>query len=204
MREYHWRAAGAVRFDGLRCGTMRKKLSLGADSLPDMLDAVCALPGVPDISLDNFRRGDATVKRYLLASMLALTDAGLPSGGDAAVLDFSREGSHRQNKAYFEDYKTFGRQLGRGHLFVGTLPSTPVCEAAIALRFHGAVFYLNARDRMHAFWKEIELLLTEYPAVLAFYRMKTVLYAFVMVPGATRFDPDEPGPDALFAGDFRE
>lgn len=194
---YRWHVSGAAKLCGARLTSARKDILLESAELSGLLSGLLALPGLPRVFTEDFRRGDSAVRRHLLAAILAVFDADAGSGGNTALLSHSREGCLKQNRAYFSDYVQYGRQYGKGHLFVGTLPSTPVCEAAIALRFHGAAYYLDTLENMDLFWREIELLLVDHPSVLAFHREGETLYAFFLVPGCT----EAPGgltPGALF------
>lgn len=182
---YPWQVSGAAKLCGLRLTSARKSVSLESGDLSGLLSGLLALPGLPRVSTEDFRRGDPVVRQHLLAAILAVFDADAQPGGNTALLSRSREGCLTQNRAYFSDYVQYGRQYGKGHLFVGTLPSTPVCEAAIALGFHGAAYYIDTLDRMDLFLREIELLLADHPSVLAFHREGETLYAFFLVPGST-------------------
>ena len=194
---YSWHAAGAAKICGTRLVSARKKISLEAGDLPGLLPLLLARPGIPPVSTEDFRRGDLVTRQHLLTAILAVLDADAGSGGDPALLGHSRQGCLKQNRAYFSDYVQYGRQYGKGHLFVGTLPSTPICEAAIALGFHGAAYYLDTLDHTELFWREIELLLTDHPAVLAFHREMETLFAFYLIPGETEVPADIP-PALLF------
>ena len=194
---YRWKVSGAAKLCGLRLTSARKNLRMESGDLSGLLASLLSLSGLPRVSTEDFRRGDAVVRRYLLGAIASVFDADAGSGGNTALISHSREGCLQQNRAYFSDYIQYGRQYGKGHLFVRTLPSTPVCEAAIALRFHGAAYYVDTLDSMELFWREIELLLADYPSVLAFHREKETLYAFFLTPGCTEI-PDEVTPESLF------
>ena len=182
---YGWQVAGAAKICGPLLVSRRKKLVLQSGDLPGLLSALLALPGLPRVATEDFRRGDSVVRQHLLAAILAVFDADAAPGGSTALIGHSRSGCLQQNRAYFTDYFQYGRQYGKGHLFVGTLPSTPVCEASIALGFRGAAYYLDTLDRIGDFWREIELLLADHPSVLAFHREKETLFAFFLTPGQT-------------------
>ncbi len=178
--------------------TQKTHLAFSAANWQELLQQVQTVPGLPDAVYDNYRRAGDKAKAYILASVLALHDAGTPSGGNQAVIDISREGCHEQNKMYYRDFVEFGREFGRGHLFVGTLPSTPLCEALIAVRFHGPSFYMDTLDRFEPFWQEIALLLTDdhCDGVLAFHYRKDRVLALYFTHGETLLEP-ETHPDTL-------
>ena len=66
------------------------------------------------------------------------------------VVAFEREGSEAANRAYFADYAAAGRVLGRGQLFVYTLPTSVAAECAIACRLTGPLLYVAAPDGWNA------------------------------------------------------
>lgn len=196
---YKWQVAGSAKICGTRLVSGRKKIVLESEDLSGLLAGLLDLPGLSHVSTEDFRRGDPVVRQHLLTAILAVYDADADSGGNTALIGHSREGSLKQNRVYLSDYVQYGRQYGKGHLFVGTLPSTPVCEAAIALGFHGAAYYLDSLDRIDIFWREIELLLADYPSVLTFHRDENSLFAFFLRPGQTAASADL-SPELLFEG----
>ncbi len=92
----------------------------------------------------NFGRFEPVSRLTFFAVALALEDA----GGEAAVaragtglVATNGTGCLRANEAYFRDYVDCGRRLGRGNLFIYTLPSSPAAEAAIHFGFQGPLVY---------------------------------------------------------------
>jgi 3-oxoacyl-[acyl-carrier-protein] synthase II len=51
------------------------------------------------------------------------------------------EGSLQSDREYFRDYLEGGRTLSRGNLFIYTLPSSPIGEAAIHFGLLGPLLY---------------------------------------------------------------
>lgn len=64
----------------------------------------------------------------------------------AGVVACDRDGSGKANRAYFSDYAGSGRVLGRGQLFVYTLPTSVAAECAIACRLTGPLLYVAQPD----------------------------------------------------------
>ncbi|HEX9021876.1 MAG TPA: beta-ketoacyl synthase N-terminal-like domain-containing protein [Nitrospirota bacterium] len=93
----------------------------------------------------NFGRFDALSRVTCYAVALALKDAGLTYSSsrkqDIGIIGTSREGSLRSDREYFNDYLQSGRTLSRGNLFIYTLPSSPLGEAAIHFGFLGPMLY---------------------------------------------------------------
>lgn len=190
-KEYPFTLAGAaVITDDFNAKIIGSKQNIQGDSWQDLLKKIRNLPDLPDAVMDNYRRTDHKAKSYMLAGWLAVYDAECQSGGKQAVIDISRVGCHEQNKLYYDDFVQFGKQLGRGHLFVGTLPSTPLCEALLTLNFHGPSFYMDTLDDFTPFWQEIFLLLTEDDCggVLAFYYVPGKTIAMYFTSGKTCLD----------------
>jgi len=93
----------------------------------------------------NFGRLDTISKMTVFGVSLALQDAGIgysPTGKqDIGIIGTNAEGSLRSDIEYFRDYLESGRTLSRGNLFIYTLPSSPIGEAAIHFGFLGPVLY---------------------------------------------------------------
>lgn len=102
-------------------------------------------------SLKNFGRFNAVSKKTCLAVALALYDAGIDSSRynmqDVGVVSTNKESCLQANINYFKDYVDCGRKLSRGSLFVYTLPSTPIAEAAINFGCQGSVSYLAFKEK---------------------------------------------------------
>ena len=84
-------------------------------------------------------------------------------GGDSEYTGFPEgtDGCRTENLLYFQDYMEHGRCGGRGQLFVGTLPTTPLCEAAIALGLHGPAYYLDTEGREDLLRRDLHLSLSD-------------------------------------------
>ena len=104
-------------------------------------DAVVAYP------IENFGRFNHDSKLIILAIALALYDAGIAYAKDKkqniSILGANTSGALDANLAYFNDYVAHGRTLGRGNLFIYTLPSSPLAEAAIHFGLTGKLLYLG-------------------------------------------------------------
>ena len=130
------------------------------DGVAGIYQEIISSKSIPLMRLDNFRRAGEKARLAMIGSMLALADAGLSTGGNAAIIGWGGEESMAENRAYFTDYAVNGRFLGRSQLFVGTLPSTPLCEAAICLNIHGPVYYFQSDGGLDAVLTEAESLLS--------------------------------------------
>ncbi len=96
----------------------------------------------------NFGRLDALSKMTAYAVSLALQDGGVEYSPvmkqDIGIVGTSAEGSLRSDIEYFRDYLEGGRTLSRGNLFIYTLPSSPLGEAAIHFGLLGPLLYAAA------------------------------------------------------------
>ena len=198
---YPWHIVGGVTADGLSFRTWRRGIVLTGEDTQDAKAKVSAVQDdFPHVyGLDNFRRGDAKVRTYILAAVLAHRDAGVDAVRETAIIDFGRQGCHEQNLEYFNDYLEHGRHLGRGHLFVGTLPTTPPCEAAISLKLTGPCIYMDAFDRFPVLWDEVSNFF-EMPWIRRVMICRYVsgkLTVLLAEPGGTTEIPDDSGPETL-------
>ena len=88
---------------------------------------------LPD--LKNFGRMPTETRASITAATLAQGAAewNLSRSTEIGCLAASPDSSLRANRDYFFDYITAGRSLGRGNLFIYTLPTSTLGEIAIAL-----------------------------------------------------------------------
>jgi len=96
--------------------------------------------------IESFGRFDPVSRMTCYACALALRDAGIGYSQDIrqeiGILGAGFTGSLAANAVYFKDYVTSGRILARGNLFVYTLPSAALGEAAIHFGFQGPLLSL--------------------------------------------------------------
>lgn len=110
--------------------------------------AALAKSGVVPTPYRNFGRLDPLSRNTIAAVALALDDAGLAApGGEPQAIGIAgtaRDGSLAADVAYFRDYLENGRMLGRANLFIYTLPTSPLGEAAIQFGLTGPLLYAAA------------------------------------------------------------
>ena len=107
-----------------------------------------------------FRIGEQSAITILMA-ILALEQGNTRneiSFDSTAILGFGNKGSHQGNLDYWKDYTDNGRQGAQGHLFVGTLASTPLCQLALTLGCHAPVYYVSPENGYEAIENELEFL----------------------------------------------
>lgn len=121
----------------------------GLQQLFEAGEGVAALSrqGIVPTPYRNFGRLDPLSRTTIAAVALALGDAGLicPAGEkqSTGIVGTARNGSLAADRAYFEDYVANGRTLGRGNLFIYTLPTSPLGEAAIQYGLTGPLLHAS-------------------------------------------------------------
>ena len=106
-----------------------------------------ARKGIFTYPFKNFGRLDNVSKMVCYASALALKDAGEPYSSDnkkdMGIICTNTDGSLESDIDYFKDYLVSGRKLSRGNLFIYTLPTSPLAEAAIHFGLQGPLLYMT-------------------------------------------------------------
>ena len=98
----------------------------------------------------NFGRFPEVAQRICYVTALALKDAGIEYSKDwkqnTGLLGTDEYGCEQANFSYFRDYVEGGRTMARANLFIYTLPSSPLAEAAVHFGLQGPLFYLRNQD----------------------------------------------------------
>ena len=127
-------------------GSMIKKLQRNYNELKS-LHSHFQHESVLKYAIKNFGRFDAASKMTCCSIALALNDAGITYSEhlkhDTGILGTNNHGCFESNLSYFKDYVSCGRTIARGNLFIYTLPSTPMAEAAIYFGFQGPLLYIK-------------------------------------------------------------
>lgn len=103
----------------------------------DCADTKARLEAEGRFDFSDYRRASVQAR----AAMLAVASVAIGDMSRWAVIGWNGGGCVRENRAYWDDYVSAGRETARGTLFVPTLPSIPVCEAAIAVGAHAECSY---------------------------------------------------------------
>jgi 3-oxoacyl-[acyl-carrier-protein] synthase II len=94
----------------------------------------------------NFGRLDPVSRMAAYAVALTLRDAGIEYAQDRkldmGIIGTNAMGSLDADIRYFRDYLETGRTTARGNLFIYTLPSSPLGEAAIHFGLQGPLYYI--------------------------------------------------------------
>lgn len=98
----------------------------------------------------SFGRFDEVSQRVCCVTALALKDAGLTYSKDwkqnVGLIGTDLYGCEQADMNYFKDYVEGGRSMARANLFIYTLPSSPMAEAAVHFGLQGPLFYLRNQD----------------------------------------------------------
>lgn len=101
-------------------------------------------------AVKNFGRFPAIAQRVCYVTALALRDAGLEYSKERkqeiGLLGMDEYGCEKANFDYFQDYIDGGRSMARAALFIYTLPSSPLAEAAVHFGLQGPLFYYRRQD----------------------------------------------------------
>jgi len=94
----------------------------------------------------NYGRFDLPTRLVCHAVQLALQDAGYgaerPWSRGTGLVGSGDVGTLAANLAYYRDFCDHGKVLGRSNLFVYTLPTSTLAEAAILFGLHGPLLFL--------------------------------------------------------------
>lgn len=115
-------------------------------SLPDLKQLLAETPDIVPADLADFRRAADNVRLAQLATLLCASATPQWSPDNTALIGLNGDGCAHNNRLFWNDFTSHGHDNGRASLFVPTLPSIPVCEAAIALAIRGPVRYLLTAD----------------------------------------------------------
>lgn len=98
----------------------------------------------------NFGRIDNASRITCCAAALAIKDAGIEYSRDSkqniGIIGTNHQGSLETDLNYFKDYLDNNRASSRGNLFIYTLPTSPLGEAAIRFGLMGPLLYIAASD----------------------------------------------------------
>ncbi len=106
------------------------------------------IPEVIGRAVKYYARMTTETRYCLCAASVAMKEMGWDGGErEIGLLSAGSDGCAKANEEYFRDYVANGRTLGRGNLFIYTLPTSALGEVAIALSLRGpsACVYENGR-----------------------------------------------------------
>jgi len=108
------------------------------------LSATAEIPALIGRPVKYYARMTAETRYCLCSASIALKSAGWDSKAiEIGLLSAGSDGCAHANEEYFRDYVANGRTLGRGNLFIYTLPTSALGEVAIALSLTGPSIFLH-------------------------------------------------------------
>jgi 3-oxoacyl-[acyl-carrier-protein] synthase II len=138
--------AGIGWIDGSQYGCVLRRI---CEPYPDLksLRSTLQEKSVFSYPVKAFGKYDRVSQTTCCAAALAFSDAGMRYSEDRkqdiGILGTNSDGCLQSNLDFFSDFVKNGRRLGRANLFVYTLPSTPVAEAAIYFKCQGPLLYMG-------------------------------------------------------------
>lgn len=124
--------------------------SIPFGALPELKQILCESPAIVQGDLTDFRRAADNVRLAQLAVILCASAISDWNPDGTALVGLNGDGCAHNNRRFWDDFAAHGFENGRASLFVPTLPSIPVCEAAIALSIRGPVRYVMTETREQA------------------------------------------------------
>jgi 3-oxoacyl-[acyl-carrier-protein] synthase II len=114
--------------------------------------------------VNYFPRMTTEARFCLCAASMALKTTAWQQSRDAeiGIISAGAEGCLAANQQYFRDYVACGRTLGRGNLFIYTLPTSVLGEVAIVLSLTGPSIFIHDDVRpLSALDKQAERLVAD-------------------------------------------
>jgi 3-oxoacyl-(acyl-carrier-protein) synthase len=142
--------AGAGWLTKDKYGALKRKIS---DGYPDLrsLYSLLRQKSVLLYPIQGWGRFDDVSRMTCLAGGLAMSDTGVTYSQekkqDMGIIGTNTNASLQSNVNYFKDYIENGRTLARGNLFIYTIPSSPLAEAAIYFGLTGPLFYVSCANK---------------------------------------------------------
>lgn len=126
--------------------TFYRKECLPYSTLKDLHNTLVSR-NILNNKINNFGRSSDTSKLFSLLTGLALDDTKHSyleiKKESIGLISCNRQGVLEDNIKYYKDYVLSGKKMGRGNLFVYTLPTSPLGESAIAYQLKGPVLFMS-------------------------------------------------------------
>lgn len=128
-------------------GTPDSRHTLSFENLPQLKQLLTEDSHIIPADLEDFRRASQIVRLAQLAALLCASACPDWSPDGTAIIGVNGSGCAHNNRVFWDDFVSHQRDSARASLFVPTLPSIPICEAAISLAIHGpARFILTSSE----------------------------------------------------------
>lgn len=156
-----WQIAGQVVYSCGSCKVVSSGEIIKIDSIAQFYRDALKDTQVDIKKAEKFFRIGEQSAIAISMALLILQQSGSPQINDfssTAIIGYGKDGSHYGNLTYWNDYVSNGKMGGQGHLFVGTLASTPLCQLALTLGCHGPVYYFSDERGSAALTGELEFI----------------------------------------------
>ena len=147
MQQCKWQIMGNWIFSGGKYRIAPGNEWVEFTSIQQFYKELLQRTGVKLRKSEKFFRIGKQSAMTISAALLVLEQLGVHGQIDfdtTAILGYGNAGSHHGNLAYWQDYTANGKAAAQGHLFVGTLASTPLCQLALTLGCHAPVYYVSS------------------------------------------------------------
>jgi hypothetical protein len=156
-------------------------------------DTTSEIPGIVERPVKYLSRMTEETRCCLCAAALAMKEADL-SGGEIGLISTESRGVLKANDKYFRDYVATGRSLGRGNLFIYTLPTSSLGEVAIALTLTGPSMFIQlAGDHVTGMLRQAEQMIEDGEAktMLGIWGSMNFQFCVAVTAGEGGIDRDE-------------
>ncbi len=123
------------------CGCIKKNRNLIFDNIAEV-HGILSDNSIITAKFQGYKRFDDESKKTFCATALAIYDSGISDFSGYGIIGTNPNGSLDSNLLYFRDYFKASKTIGRGNLFIYTLPSSPLAESSIAFGLKGPLYYL--------------------------------------------------------------
>ena len=154
------------------------------------------IPALVGRPVKYYARMTPETRCCLFAASLALKHARWEADAvEIGLLSAGSDGCLRANGEYFQDYVANGRTLGRGNLFIYTLPTSALGEVAIALSLTGPCMFIHeGDDPLASLWRIGGQIISDGEAggMLGLWSDSEAAVCLLIEPGALQTDPMPP------------
>ena len=159
---------------------LRSFFSIMAERFPDL-----------DIKAKTARSGNLSRRSICAAALLLDQVSARRDLAHYAVVEAGKNGCYDGNMIFWDDYERNNFEIAQAHYFIGTLPSTAVCEIAIAFQIHGMAYHLTpqspAQEGVLADLRD--LFLQGHERVIYLHNLGKSSYAALVQPGGESVIP---------------
>lgn len=161
MSNIKWKISGQAFYAEGRYKIGKEGQWTAIDSVSELYKSVLKETPVKLKKHEKFFRIGKQSAITIIMALFALQQAAQEDLRDfdmTAVIGFGDDGSHQGNLTFWNDYVLNGKISAQGHLFVGTLASTPLCQLALTLGCHAPVYYVSPSAERSSLAEELDFM----------------------------------------------